>query len=63
MCELVKPFITRGHDVPDVAQAMGVHPRTIYREIAKGNLRCIRVGRAIRVTDEQLADYLKRVEA
>lgn len=63
MCIETQTVKSRGHDVPSIAEAVGVHPRTIYREIAKGNLKCVRIGRAIRVTDDQLAAYLKSVEA
>lgn len=52
----------RGRTVGEVAEKLGLCTRTIYREIAKGNLRCLRFGRALRITDSQLAEFLKSRE-
>lgn len=49
----------RGYTVGEVAEKLGICARTIYREIAKGNLRCLRFGRAVRITDSQLAEFLR----
>jgi excisionase family DNA binding protein len=52
--------------VRDVAARLEVSQTTVYQLIAAGKLRCTRhgLGRGcIRITDEQLADYLKRAEA
>lgn len=46
--------------VAEVAQQWGVHPRTVYREIERGALGCFYVGRAVRVTAEQLEAYIAR---
>ena len=54
---------TRGNTVKKVAEHLGTCERTIYREIANGNLHCLRIGRAIRITDAQLAQYLASKEA
>lgn len=62
MCTTVQAPKNRGHDVPWIAEMVGVHPRTIYREIEKGNLKCVRIGRTIRVMDDQLTAYLKSAE-
>ena len=44
--------------VPRAADALGVCDRTIRREIAAGHLGCVRVGRAVRITREQLINYV-----
>ena len=44
--------------VPRAADFLGVCDRTIRREIAAGRLSCIRVGRTVRITREQLAQYV-----
>lgn len=45
--------------VPRAADFLGVCDRTIRREIAAGRLSCIRVGRTVRITREQLAQYVR----
>lgn len=37
--------------------------RTLWRAIANGDLKCIRFGRAVRVTPEQWRAYIERGEA
>lgn len=37
--------------VPDVAQACAVSPRTVMRWIASRRLRCVRLGRVLRVSE------------
>lgn len=63
MREPARAASNTGHSVPWVAEAWGVNPRTIYREVARGNLKCVRIGRVIRITDEQMAKYLASREA
>ena len=52
-------------DQPDVlskkqvSALLQVDPKTIEREIARGRLGCIRVGRCVRITKSQLLDYVK----
>ena len=45
--------------VPRAADFLGVCDRTIRLEIAAGRLSCIRVGRTVRITREQLAQYVR----
>ena len=52
----------RGHTVAEVAGMLGLCARTIYREIDDGSLRCLRFGKAIRITDSQLEEFLKERE-
>lgn len=45
--------------VADVARILGVHEQTVKAEIRRGRLRCVHVGRVIRITDKHLAEYLE----
>jgi excisionase family DNA binding protein len=42
----------------EVAEALGVSTRTIYRHIKAGKLDAVRPGRAYLITRKDLADYL-----
>ena len=42
----------------ETAEYFGVDPKTISREIQRGNLKCIHVGRSIRITRQQIATYI-----
>ena len=44
--------------VERVADFLGVCERTVRREIAAGRLSRIRVGRSVRITREQLEQYV-----
>lgn len=46
--------------VNEVASRLGVHPRTVRRLIAAGDLIAHRIGRSIRVSDHDLQTYLSR---
>lgn len=48
--------------VAKVAERLAVSPKTIYRLVSNGELNCVRVGRAVRVTESQLNDYVARQE-
>ena len=43
-----------------VADMMRVSPQTISREIERGNLRAVRIGRQYRISESSIRDYLKR---
>ncbi len=43
--------------VADVAEAWGVHLQTVYRLIAAGKLRAVRVGRIYRIAASELASF------
>lgn len=58
MCESTSTNSMRSHTVKEIAERLGTCQRTVYREIQSGNLRCLRIGRAIRITDSQLAEYV-----
>lgn len=40
------------------ADKVGVCDRTIYRAIQAGELECLRIGKAVRITKRQFAQYL-----
>ena len=44
--------------VPDVAERLAVSPRTVKRVLARGELPVVRVGRLVRVRDEDLHRFL-----
>ena len=49
------------HDPESAAAALRVSVTTVYNEIRRGRLQCSRVGPSggrIRITDEQISDYL-----
>lgn len=48
--------------VPRAADALGVCDRTIRREIARGRLGCVHIGRAVRITRDQLTAYVAAME-
>lgn len=45
--------------VPDVARLLGVSELTVRREIARGRLACVHVGKRVRVTKQQLFTYIE----
>ena len=46
-------------DVAGVARLLGVAPKTVYREVAKGRMECVHVGSRVRITKPQLLSYLE----
>ena len=46
--------------VETVAARLDVSPNAIYREIRRGALQAIHIGRVIRVSEEQLEAYINR---
>jgi excisionase family DNA binding protein len=47
--------------INEVARQENVSPRTVRRQIARGDLPYYRIGRAIRISPDDLSAYLKRV--
>ena len=45
--------------VNDVAERLQLHPITVRRHIKAGKLRAVRVGRAVRVREADLDDFLR----
>lgn len=49
--------------VAQVSRLLNVSPGIIYREINRRRLSCYRIGGAIRVSNQQLRDYLEHAES
>jgi excisionase family DNA binding protein len=49
-------FLTVG----DVAERLRVHPQTVRAWIARGDLRAIKIGRTVRITQRDLQQMLDR---
>ncbi len=47
------------YTVEEVAEILRVHPRTIYRALVAGTLPGFKIGDSWRVTEEQLASYMR----
>jgi excisionase family DNA binding protein len=48
------------YTVKQVAAIWGVSPHTIYNLIDRRELSCIRIGRTVRIRDEDIQEYEKR---
>jgi excisionase family DNA binding protein len=48
------------YSTDQVAQMLGVHRHTVQRLIRSGELGAIKVGRRLRITDEQLKAFVQR---
>jgi excisionase family DNA binding protein len=53
-----RPAAPRLLTIKDVAERLQVSPRTIHRVVANGDLTVIRIGRAVRVSEEALKAFL-----
>lgn len=49
----------RSYTVAEVADLLRVSERSVRREIVRGHLGCVRIGRAVRITEEQLRHYIE----
>ncbi len=50
-------------DLNDAARLLGVSFKTTRREIGRGNLKALRIGRVWRARVAEIDSYLKRLEA
>jgi excisionase family DNA binding protein len=50
----------RFHTVEDLVEMFAVDVRTIYRWIANGSLRAYKIGGVLRVSEEDLRDFLEK---
>jgi excisionase family DNA binding protein len=50
----------RLYSVQEVANLLGVHAETVRRLIHSGGLNAVRVGRVLRVEEDELDRYLNR---
>ena len=46
------------YSVPEIAKRFGVSPKTITRRIDEGTLRHHRIGKQIRISEEDALNYL-----
>lgn len=61
--KMIAPSITPlAVDLPEAAQMLGVCTATVRREIDRGKLRGLKIGRVYRVRIAELHAYLKRLE-
>ena len=51
--------LPRWYTIPAAAKAAGVSPWTLRKEIAENRLRVRKVGRLVRVLDEELARWMR----
>lgn len=45
--------------VYELAEYLGLHPKTVYSYIAEGRIRAIRCGRSYRIRHEWVEDYIR----
>ena len=48
--------------IPDVARALGLGRSTVYELVAGGEIPVVRIGRAVRVSRDALAQWVRRQE-
>ena len=48
------------YTVKQVAEMWGVSPHTVYNLIDRRALSCVRIGRAVRLRDEDITEYEER---
>lgn len=53
-------MISRVYTVAEAAKLLKLHPLTVYRKIQRGKILASNLDGSIRITDEQLAESLKR---
>lgn len=46
--------------IEEVAKRLSISKSMAWKLVAEGEIRCIRIGRAIRISEAQLAEYLER---
>lgn len=46
--------------VPEVAERLRRHPVSVYNDLRDGKIPCVRIGRAVRVTEAALAEYINQ---
>lgn len=47
--------------VPDAAVRLGIGRSTLYELLATGELRCVRIGRAVRIPRSELEQFVARL--
>ncbi len=57
--EKTKQGIPEVLTVYELAEYLGLHPKTVYTYIAEGRIRAIRCGRCYRIRREWVEDYIR----
>lgn len=57
-----RPQAALAVSLQEAAELIGVHVNTVRREINRGNLAAVRIGRVLRVRVAEIHAYLKRNE-
>lgn len=57
-----RPQVALAVSLQEAADLIGVHVNTVRREINRGNLAAVRIGRVLRVRVAEIHAYLKRNE-
>jgi excisionase family DNA binding protein len=47
--------------ISEVQQTLSVSRSTVYRLIERGELRCVHIGRAVRISSEDVQAFLRRL--
>lgn len=53
-----RPAVPHLLTIKDVAERLQMSPRTIHRLVANGDLTVVRIGRAVRISEEALKAFL-----
>lgn len=48
------------YKVSEAAKRLNVNPKTIYRRISDGSLKSFRVGKAVRIADDELDKFINQ---
>jgi excisionase family DNA binding protein len=56
---LLPPSVSQLHSVAEIARRLGVCGRTVQRLVEAGLLLTHRIGRAVRISEEDLQRYLQ----
>ena len=59
MPEQIVNLPTKLYKVPEIAESWGICERSVRRAIANGSLQCVRIGRSVRVSDEQMKNFIE----
>jgi excisionase family DNA binding protein len=52
-----KAKVIRPHSIENAALRLGISPRTVRAEVARGKLKASKIGARLLIFDEQLAEY------
>jgi excisionase family DNA binding protein len=48
---------------PDAARALSISRTTLYREISEGRITPVRIGKAVRISSDEIQAYARRLAA